>query len=187
MAIILDKHNEIKTHYLDFIDGLKKLSNGLRCCFDIDMITYDYVPTYLDELRLIPLENFSCKRCIVGTKGTKIELESHFGLIKDDFISIDLNVVELEHNKYRMKGLLIPRTNPYFSIINQLAMHLNIIDNDNNNSFVLDESDLSAIQLVPFTLRYVQNNFVVSEIENEMATSEYDAIVDSMYCEDFAL
>lgn len=187
MAIILDKHNEVKTHYLDFIDALKQCNDGLRCCFNIDLIVYDYTPTRIDDLKLIPLDNFTCKRTIVGTHGTRIGLESCFGLVKDDFITIDLHVVELEQDKYRMKGLLVTRTNPYFDVLNQISRHFNFVDADNDNSFVLDESELSKIQLVPFKLRYVDNHFVVSHVEDEMPTSEFDAIVDSMFCSDFAL
>lgn len=187
MAIILDKYNEVKTHYLDFIDALKQCNDGLRCCFNIDLIVYDYTPTRIDDLKLIPLDKFTCKRTIVGTKGTRINLESCFGLVKDDFITIDLNVVELEQDKYKMKGLLVTRTNPYFDVLNQIAKHFNFVDADNDNSFVLDESELSEIQLVPFKLRYVDNHFFVSDVEQEMATSEFDSIVDSMFCSDFAL
>ncbi len=187
VAIVLDKYNEVKTHYFDFIDALKQCNDGLRCCFNIDMIVYEYTPTRIDDLQLIPLEDFTCKRTIVGAHGTRINLESCFGLVKDDFITIDLNVVELEQNKYRMKGLLVTRTNPYFDIINQVAKHFDFVDADNDRSFVLDESELSEIQLVPFKLKYVDNNFFVSDVENEMATSEFDAIVDSMFCSDFAL
>lgn len=187
VAIVLDRHNEVKTSYFDFIDGLKQRNNGLRCCFDIDLIVYNYTPTHVDDLKLIPLDEFTCKRTIVGTHGTRINLESCFGLVKDDFITIDLNVVELEQNKYRMKGLLVTRTNPYFDIINQVANHFGFVDADNDRSFVLDESELSEIQLVPFKLSYVDNHFFVSDFEDEMPTSEFDAIVDSMFCSDFAL
>ena len=38
MAIVLDKHNEIKTTYKNFIVSLCCLDNGLRCCLDTDLI-----------------------------------------------------------------------------------------------------------------------------------------------------
>lgn len=187
MAIILDKHNEIKTNHQDFIHALEKMDNGLRCCFNLDMIVYEYTPTHVDDFQLIPLEKFSCKRTIIGNHNTKVNVESCFGLTKDDFITIDLHVVDLEENKQIWKGLLVNRTNPYFEIINSLAIHFGFVDDFNDKSFVLDESELSEIQLVPFRLKYVNNHFVVLDIEKEMATSEYDNIVDGMYCSEYTL
>lgn len=187
MAIILDKHNEIKTSYLDFIDALELKKDGLRCCFNIDMIVYEYTPTHFDDLKLVPLEDFSCKRTIIGNHNTKVNIESSFGLIQEDYITIDLKVVELDQNNYMWKGMLITRTNPYFEILNQLAKHFDFVGADNTNSFVLDESELSEIQLVPFRLKCVDHKFVLSDIESEMATSEYDAIVDSLHCDEVAL
>lgn len=188
MAIILDRNNKIKTNHNDFKNALLNTENGLRCCFNIDMITYEYTPTHLDCLKLIPLEDFSCKRTIVGNNNTRINIESCFGIFQDDFITIDLKVVELEENKHLSKGLLVNKSNPYYEIINAIAKHFDFVKPDNNNSFILDESELSEIQLVPFRLRYNTGvGFNVGEIESEMNTSEYDAIVESMYCSEYGL
>lgn len=188
MAIILDKHNEVKTHYVDFIQQLEHLHDGLRCVLDIDLMFYEYNKTMIDDFKLIPLDEFTCKRTIVGTHGTRIDIDAHFGLTKDDFIYTGFQEVELkEKHKLTLKGLLISRTNPYFRIVNELAKHFEFVDADNDSSFVLDESELDEIKLVPFKLRYVDNHFVVSHVEQEMPTSEYDNIVEDLYCEDFAL
>lgn len=185
MAIVLDKHNEVKTHYLDFIDALKYKDDGLRCCFDVDMIVHEYSPTHIDDLKLVPLEDFKCKRTIVGTGGTNINLESSFGLCDDDFITMNFKVVELVQNRYKMKGLLIPSSDSYFEIVLALARHFGFVDGD--NSFILDESELSEINLVPFKLKYEDNAFIVFDIEKEMETSEFDSIVDRMYNKNFTI
>ena len=78
--------------------------------------------------------------------------------------------------------------NPYYEIVESLSKHFNFITNDDNgHSFILTESDLSKINLVPFNLKYHDSDFYVDNIESEMATSEFDAIIDSMYCSDYAL
>ena len=59
-----------------------------------------------------------------------------------------------------------------------------MVSADNRNSFVLDESDLDELKLVPFTLKCKNNKLIVSDIEKEMATSEFDAIIDGMYCQE---
>lgn len=188
MAIVLDRCNEVKTHYLDFIDALKHKTDGIRCCFDIDMLVYEYSKTSIDEFKLIPLDEIRCKRTIVGNRGTKIDIDATFGLTKDDFIDLGFQEVELTEIQHAtIKGLLISNYNPYFKIVNDLASEFGFVDKHNTNSFVLDESELSEIKLVPFKLRYVDNHFFVSDVEQEMPESEYDAIVDELYCEDFAL
>lgn len=182
MAITLDNLNEIKTNYYDFVDALKKLDNGLRCCFDIDMLVYEYTPTSINEIKLVPLDEFRCKRTIVGVNGTNIGIESSFGITDDDFINVDVNHVEVvEKDKYKLSGVLIPTGNHYFGILNQLAQYFDMVKKDNENSFVLDESDLSVIKLVPFTLKFEKDAFIVSDIEQEMKTSEFDELIDKRY------
>lgn len=188
MAILLDSCNEVKTKYCDFVDRLKNLDTGLRCCLDVDLLVYEYAPVSIGEIKLVPLESFSCKRTIVGSNGTNIGIDSPFGLVKKDFIDIDCVEVDvMENGKRKLTGALISYTNDYFEIFNQLANHFNFIASDNGNSFVLDEAEISELKLVPFNLKYTDNHFVVSNIENEMDTSEYDAIVDGMYCCDYAI
>lgn len=188
MAIVLDSCNDIKTKHSDFVDSLKKLDYGLRCCLDVDMLVYGHTPTSIGEIKLVPLEDFSCKRTIIGYDGTKIDIDSAFGLVKEDFIDIDCVEVDVvEKDKIKLTGVLISHTNDYYQIFNQLAKHFEYIASDNDNSFVLDESELSELKLVPFNLKYENNHFVVSNVESEMSTSEYDAIVDEMYCCDYAI
>ena len=188
MAIVLDKHNEIKTDYFDFIESLEDLENGLRCCFDIDLIFHEHAQTDIKELKLIPLEDFACERTIIGDNGTKIKLESNFGLIQKDFINIGFQSVQLiDKTDYKLQGILINKKNDYFEIVNELAIYLNLVDAANTDSFILDECDLSEIQLLPFRLFYKDGKFVVCDFEKEMAMKEYDAIVDNLYCSDFAL
>lgn len=185
MAIVLDKHNEIKTTYKNFIVSLCCLDNGLRCCLDTDLI---FNESGIGDFKLVPLDNFSCKRTIVGTHGTKIGIESKFGLTKDDFIDMEFQEVELqEKHKVATDGLLISRTNSYFGIVNALAEHFGFVGADNDSSFVINESELSKIKLVPFNLKFVDNHFVVSGIEDEMNVDEYDGIVEQLYCSDYAL
>lgn len=187
MAIVLDRCNDIKTDYHDFVDRLKHRHDGLRCVLDIDLFYYDYTPTRVDELKLIPLDEFTCKRTIVGIHGTNIGIETKFGLTRDDFIDMDFQEVELqEKHKSKLKGLLISSSNPYFEIVNALAKHLSFVGADNDNSFILDESELSEIKLVPFKLKYV-NKLVISDIEDEMHVDEYDGIMEQLYCSDIAL
>lgn len=188
MAIILDKSNEVKTHHFDFKDALSHCEDGIRCCLDIDLIFHEYSTTMIDDFKLIPLDDFKCKRTIVGTGGLNVEIESKFGLTKDDFIETGFQEVEVKKERFAsMKGLLISRSNPYFEIINALAIDFEFVGANNDNSFVLDECELSEIKLVPFNLKYADYHFIVSDIESEMPTSEYDKIVDDLYCEDFAL
>lgn len=187
MAIILDRCNDIKTNYHDFIDELKHKHDGLRCVLDIDLFFYDYTPTRVDEFKLIPLDKFTCKRTIVGNHGTNIDIETTFGVTKDDFIDMEFQEVELqEKHKSKIKGLLISSNNPYFDIVNALAIHLNFVDVGNTNSFILDESELSDIKLIPFNLKYEDYKLIISDIEDEMNVDEYDGIVEQLYCSDCA-
>ena len=187
MVIVLDNYNEIKTDYLDFITELKHHKDGIRCCLDIDLIFYDYTPTQIDDFKLIPLDKFTCKRSIVGNNGTNIVVETTFGITKGDFINTGFQEVELDRKNYaKLKGLLISCTNPYFDIINGLSQHLELVGAENYNSFVLDECDLSELKLVPFNLKFVDNHFIVSDVEQEMATTEYDSIVEQLYCSEYA-
>ena len=188
VAIILDRCNEVKTNYLDFADELKHRQDGLRCVLDVDLFFYDYTPKNIDEFKLIPLDAFTCKRTIIGNRGTNIGLETTFGLTKDDFIDMEFQEVELqEKHKVKLKGLLISSNNPYFDIVNALAKHFDFVGADNTNSFILDESELSEIKLVPFNLKYVDYHFIVSAIEQEMQVDEYDGIMEQLYCSDCAL
>lgn len=185
MAITLDNYNNIETNCHDFGDALARYQDGIRCCFDVDMFTYEYTPTRIDEVRLVPLEDFKCKRTIVGTDGTRITIESNFGLTDDDFIDINVKSVDLmEKDHYRFSGVLIPRHNYYFGVLNQLAQYFEMVTADNTNTFVLDESDLDVLKLVPFTLKCKNGELIISDIEKEMATKEFDAIMDSMYCQE---
>lgn len=188
MAIILDGYNQLKTKYCDFAERVKNLDDGLRCCLDVDMLIYEHTPTSIGEIKLVPLESFSCKRTIVGSNGTNIDIDAPFGLVKEDFIDIDCVEVDvMEKHKKTLTGVLISNTNDYFEIFNQLAKHFGFITSDNGNSFVLDEAEISELKLVPFNLKYVDNQFVVSDIEKEMSTSEYDTLVDEMYCCDYGI
>ena len=42
------------------------------------------------------------------------------------------------------------------------------------------------MKLVPFKLKFVDTDFVISDIEQEMVTDEYDGIVEQLYCSDYA-
>ena len=186
MAITLDNYNNIETNCHDFGDALARYQDGIRCCFDVDMFTYEYTPTRIDEVRLVPLEDFKCKRTIVGTDGTRITIESNFGLTDDDFIDINVKTVDLmEKDHYRLTGVLIPRHNYYFGVLNQLAQYFEMVTADNTNTFVLDESDLDVLKLVPFTLKCKNGELIISDIEKEMATKEFDTIMDSWRLDKF--
>lgn len=188
MAIVLDRSNEIKTNHMDFKSELEHYQDGLRCCFDIDLLFHEYSKTMIGEFKLIPLDKFSCKRTIVGTGGTRIGIETTFGLTRDDFIDMEFQEVELtEKHHATFKGLLISSSNPYFDIVNALAKDFEFVGADNDNSFILDESELSEIKLVPFNLKYADYHFIVEDIEDEMHVDEYDGIVEQLYCSDFAL
>lgn len=189
MAIVLDLVNDVETDYQDFVDALQE-SDGLRCCLDVDMVRItEYMPTIIKDIQLIPLEKFSCKRTIKGFNGTDIVIDSSFGLTNHDFISFEFKDVGLiEKDKYKSHGLLISSDNLYYEIIAELSKYFKFINQeDSGNSFILDESELSKLNLVPFKLEFHDNDFYVTNIENEMAPSEYDSIVDSMFCSDCAL
>lgn len=186
MAIILDSWNEIKTNHIDFVDRLKHRQDGLRCCFDIDLIFQEYSKTMIGDFKLIPLDEFTCKRTIVGINGTNIGIETTFGLTNDDFIDMEFQEVELNQKNYAgLKGLLISSSNHYFDIVNALAKHFGFVDNDNTNSFILDETELDSLKLVPFKLKYSVHSFIVEDIEDEMNADEYDGIVEQLYCSEF--
>ncbi len=188
MAIVLDRCNDIRTDYFDFVERLKHKPNGLRCVLDIDLLFHEYSKTMIGDFKLVPLDKFTCKRTIVGNHGTSIGIDAHFGLTNDDFIDMEFQEVELQEKHHvAIKGLLISRSNHYFSVVNDLANHFNFVSGDNDFSFILDETELDKLKLVPFKLRYVNNHLVVSDIEDEMATDEYDGIAEQLYCSDFAL
>lgn len=182
MAITLDNTNKIETDYFDFVDALSKHENGVRFCVDVEKI--NTIPKPIIELKLVPLEYFKCKRILVGNHGTKVSIESKCGLIEDDFIDIGVTGVELIEDK--ICGALIPHTNQYFSILNQVAQYFKMVKSDNDNSFILDECDIDEIKLVPFTLKY-DGSFIVENFEDEMSLKEYDALIDDLYCSDYAL
>ena len=187
MAIILDKYNEVKTHYLDFADSIQNMDDGLRCVLDIELDFYDNRQTSIGEFKLIPLDKINCGRTIVGDGGTNIDMFASFGLVREDFIDIECHPVDLkEKNRLTLVGLLFSKNNPYFAIINALAKHFNHVDADNENSFVLDEAELSEINHVPFKLKY-EDDFVVCDVENEIPIKEYENIMDELYCEDYGL
>lgn len=187
MAIVLDNYNEIKTNHHDFIDKLKYRKDGLRCCFDIDLIFQDYSKTMIGDFKLIPLDEFTCKRTIVGAGGTNIGIETTFGITNDDFIDMEFQEVELNQKNYAgMKGLLISSSNHYYDIVNALAKHFGFVNGDNTNSFILDEIELDRLKLVPFNLKYSVHSFIVEDIEDEMNVDEYDGIVEQLYCSEFA-
>lgn len=185
MAIVLDIVNDIETDFGDFVESLEQ-SNGIRCCLDIEMITgTEYTPTILKNIKLIPLDEFTCKRTICGCNGKDIILESSFGLTRNDFISFNFKEVGLtKDNKFTGYGLLISSDNLYFEIIKELSQYFKFIPKDVGlKSFILDESELSKIQLVPFKLEYHDGDFYVTNIEKEMPTSEFDSIMDSFACD----
>ena len=189
MAIVLDLVNDVETDYEDFVEALQECG-GIRCCLDVDMVKItEYLPTMIKDIQLIPLEKFSCKRTIKGFNGTDIVVDSSFGLTNKDFISFEFKEVGLiEKDKHKSYGLLISCDNIYYEIIYELSKYFKFISQeDNGNSFILDESELSKLSLVPFKLDYHDNDFYVTNVETEMLPCEYDAIVDSMFCSDCAL
>lgn len=191
MAILLNFRNEIKTDYLDFCNEIKN-NDGLRCCLDIQDVT-NYLSHFNNGLslnvKLIPLEPISCKRIIVGNDGNKINVKTNFGIIQEDYIKIKLNMVEIEHkDNYTMYGLLISRTNDYFNIFNQLAIHFNIFNkNDDESSFILDNAELEQINHVPFTLNYEDYELNISDVETALRKQEYSDLVDELYCSEYGL
>ena len=189
MAIVLDIINDVETNYQDFVDSLEKCKNGIRCCLDVDFILFSKHTNAIKDIRLIPLEDFSCNRTISGCGGTKVNIETTFGLIKNDFIGFGLKEVTIiEDDGYKSLGLLISSDNPYYSIVEDLSEHFGFIENkDFEHSFILNESELSKLNLTPFNLTYHDGSFWISDIESEMKASEYDAIIDGMYCCDYAI
>lgn len=189
MAIVLDLINDVKTNFIDFVESLEQYQDGIRCCLDVDFIVFNKHTNQIKDIVLVPLSDFTCNRTITGCKDTEITVETTFGLIQKDFIKFGFKEVTItESDGYKSLGLLISSDNPYYEIVESLSKHFNFITNDDNgHSFILTESDLSKINLVPFNLKYHDSDFYVDNIESEMATSEFDAIIDSMYCSDYAL
>ena len=189
MVIVLDLINDVETTYGDFVESLEECEDGIRCCLDVDFLLFKKHTTAIKDIRLIPLDNFSCKRTIIGCNGTKINVESTFGLIRNDFISFGLKEVTIiEDDEYKGLGLLVSSDNLYYEIVLGLCKHFNFIKGaDFEHSFILNESEISKLNLIPFNLTYHDGSFWVDSIESEMETSEYDAIVDNLYCSDYAL
>lgn len=190
MAILLDFINRIKTNYTDLCNAIA--DGGLKCCLDIEQLDNSYSSNFNYGLnanvKLIPLEPFICKRTIIGNDGNKINIKTNFGIIQKDFINIDLNIVEIEHkDNYTMYGLLIPRTNDYFNIFNQLSAHFDIFNKDNEKSFILDNAELDMINHVPFTLKYENFELNISNVETALRKQEYTDLVDELYCSEYGL
>ena len=189
MVIVLDLINDVETTYDDFVESLEECENGIRCCLDVDFLLFNKHTTAIKDIRLIPLDNFSCQRTISGCNGTKIMVESTFGLIRNDFISFGLREVTIvEDDGYKGLGLLVSSDNLYYDIVVELSKHFNFIKgSDFEHSFILNESEISKLNLVPFNLTYFDGSFWVDNIESEMKPSEYDAIIHNLYCSDCAL
>ena len=84
-------------------------------------------------------------------------------------------------------GIIVSNWNNYFEIINALAKHFKIINDDNEKSFILSNSELMNFALVPFTLKVDGNDIVLEKVEKEMATSEFDAFIETFVVNDVGL
>lgn len=185
MAIVIEKFAEIETPYYNLQESLKK-TDGIRCCFDFGLMNKDFEKR-CDRFSLVPLEDFACDRIIKYRNGESVKIRSNFGLCKNDFINIDVQHVELAVNgNYIEHGVVISRNNPYYQIVNQMAKDYGFVKGDNDKSFIIGNSELMELALVPFKLKVADDEFVVYDIEDSMNAMEFDNIVDS-FASDCAL
>lgn len=186
MAILLDDYVKIKTSYFDLKQALIK-QGATRFCLDFGLMNHDYSRTYFD-FALVPLnKDFTCERTLVYKDGKKISINSKFGLFDDDFINIDVPHIEINESNCKEHGIIVSNWNNYFDIINAFAKHFGMVKEDNEKSFILSNSELMNFALVPFTLRVDGNDIVLENVEQEMATSEFDAFIESFVVKDVGL
>ena len=186
VAILVDDYVKIETSYFDFKQALIK-QGATRFCLDFGLMNHDYTRTYFD-FALVPLnKDFKCERTLVYGNGKHISINSKFGLFDDDFINIDVPHIEINESNYKEHGIIVSNWNNYFEIINQLAKHFGMVKKDNEKSFILSNSELMKFALVPFTLKVDGNDIVLGNVEQEMATSEFDAFIESFVVNDVGL
>ena len=186
MAILLDDYVSIKTSYFDFKQALT-IQGATRFCLDFGLMNHDYSRTCFD-FALVPLnKDFTCERTLVYENGKHISINSKFGLFDDDFINIDVPHIEINESNFKEHGIIVSNWNNYFEIINQLAKKFGMIKEDNEKSFILSNSELMNFALVPFTLKVDGNDIVLENVEDEMATSEFDAFIESFVVNDVGL
>lgn len=186
MAIIIEKYAEIETPFYNLKESLAK-TGAVRFCFDFGLMNTNFEKR-CERFSLVPLEDFECERIIKYRNGESVTLKSQFGLFKHDFINVDVQHVELAMlGHYIEHGVVISRKNPYYSIVNQLASKYGFVSSVNDKSFIIGNSELMELALVPFKLKLnAKNDFVVFDVEDGMPTTEFDKIVDS-YSSDCAL
>ena len=182
VAIILDKYVDIETNAHDLNDALTK-QGATRFCFDFGFLNRDFERTNF-PFALVPLDKqFKCKRTLVYGNGKralkKIEINSKFGLFEDDFINVDVPHIEINESNYKEHGIIVSNWNNYFEIINALAKHFKIINDDNEKSFILSNSELMNFALVPFTLSSDRIHFIVDNVEDQMEYKEFDAFIET--------
>lgn len=186
LAIILDDYIDIKTSYFDFKQALK-MQGATRFCFDFGIMNKDSTKTYF-PFALVPLnKEFTCERTLVYGNGKKVQINSTFGMFDDDFINIKVPHIEINESNFKDHGIIVSNWNNYFDIINALAKHFRFVSDDNDKSFILSNSELMNFALVPFTLKVDGNDIVLENVEKEMATSEFDAFIDSFVVNDSLL
>lgn len=185
MALVVEKYTKIETPFYNLKDSLER-TGAIRFCFDFGLMNKDFEKR-CDRFSIVPLEDFSCERTIKYSDGESVTIKSQFGLFKDDFINVDVQHVELAVlGNYIEHGVVISRMNPYYSIVNQLAMEYGFVRKTNDKSFIIGNSELMELALVPFKLKVEDGEFVVFDVEDTMNTLEFDRIVDS-YASDCAL
>lgn len=183
VALLLDKYRFIKTNYSDLKQALTKYGAS-RFCFDFGFLNHDYINMY-SNFALAPLDkDFACKRTLFYGDGKKISINYKFGLFEDDLINIDLPHIEINESNYKDYGVIISKSNDYFDIINSLTKHFGYVDNDNDKSFILSNSELMNFALVPFTLSVDENDIVLENVEKEMTTNEFDAFIAPFVVDD---
>lgn len=186
MAILLDDYTKIKTSYFDFKQALS-IQGATRFCLDFGLMNHDCTKSYFN-FALVPLnKDFKCERTLIYKNGKHVSINSTFGLFDDDFINIDVPHIEIKESNYKEQGIIVSNWNNYFDIINDLAKHFKIIKEDNEKSFILSNSELMKFALVPFTLKVDGNKIVLENVEQEMATSEFDAFIESFVVNDVGL
>lgn len=179
MAIIIEKYAEIETPYYNLKESLAR-TGAKRFCFDFGLMNKDFEKR-CDRFSLVPLEDFACERIIKYRNGESVTLQSQFGLFRNDFINVDVQHVELAMlGHYIEHGVVISRNNPYYSIVNQMAKEYGFVSGVNDKSFIIGNSELMELALVPFKLKVNdRNDFVVFDVEDTMKEVEFDRIVDS--------
>ena len=187
MATLLRGISEMDTCITDFQDELNKAkyyNKGLECVFAF---------AENGKLKLVPLQEFKCKRMIptLHYDVEDLELYSSFGVTgEDDFLQFKLSTCEFYNNTdgdYQ-EGYIISKNDDLYNIFADLCESKGFIkDRVVQHSFVLHDTELNDLILVPFKLQYLNGKFIVTNIKDKITYKEYNDRLNELYTMDCQL